>query len=98
MPEDVNYHEKNSRNNQEALRQESRQDKNPGQNDGAAEGTPISLHFNGKVRLAANGKALTVGVSKKGHLREAPKEQLHITIAYHTSMEFPIHIIKHTKH
>ena len=59
MPEDVNYLENNNRNNQESLRQESHQDKNPRQNDGAVEGTLISFHFNGKVRLAANGKAFS---------------------------------------
>ena len=46
MPEDLNYSEKNSRNNQEAIRQESHQGKNSEMRDGAAEGTPINFHFN----------------------------------------------------
>ena len=89
MPEDLKYSEKNCRNNQEEMKQESRPDKNSELREGADVGTPINLHFNGRVRMAANGKALTVGVAKKGHLQVATKEQLHITIAYHATMEFP---------
>ena len=60
-------------------------------------GIPITFEFNGEVNVSQKGKALTIGVIKTDQLSMASKELLHITIAYHASMDFPANIIEHTE-
>ena len=59
-------------------------------------GIPITFKFNGEVNISLKGKALTIGVIKTDQLSMASKDQLHITIAYHTLMDLPANIIEHT--
>ena len=61
-----------------------------------AVGIPVILKFTGEVNISPKGKALTIGVLKTDQLSMASKELLHITIAYHASMDFPANIIEHT--
>ena len=55
---------------------------------------PIILDFTGDVRIADDGKALTIDVLKTNKLAMATKDVLHITIAYHENQVFPEHIVK----
>ena len=60
-------------------------------------GTLTLLVFTGKVRLASEGRALTIEVLKTSQLIMATKSQLHVTLAYHADQTFLEHIVKTTE-
>ena len=58
-------------------------------------GIHIMLDFTSKVRLANEGRALTIEVLKTNQLNMATKSEIHITMAYHENQTFPEHIANH---